>query len=94
MNKHEEIMAELKAIKAEEPIYWLSPPPENCDTCGAPIGKVFYDARTRRGPWACMCPTCQTLGPGMGRVGTGFGQEYRKKGGKWVCTAGAIKSSE
>jgi hypothetical protein len=69
---------------------WLSPVPGFCETCDGPIHKVFYDARTNRGPWACMCKTCQTLGPGLNKLGTGFGQEYTedKKTGLWLKTGG------
>lgn len=69
--------------------YWLSPPPEKCDTCDGPIGRVFYDAKTRMGPWGCLCATCFTLGPGLGKLGTGLGQEYKKQAdGKWLKTGG------
>lgn len=69
---------------------WLSPVPTKCDTCGQPIVKVFYDARTKRGPWACMCEKCQKEGPGVNQVGTGIGQEYTEDeaSGYWVKTAG------
>lgn len=61
-------------------IYWLSPVPEKCETCDAPIGEKFYDAATDSvtGPWACICPTCFTLGPGIGKLGLGLGQEYTR----------------
>lgn len=70
--------------------HWMSPVPGFCDTCDAPIHKLFYDAKTDRGPWACMCRTCFTLGPGINKLGTGFGQEYTedKKSGKWIKTGG------
>lgn len=29
--------------------HWMSPVPGFCDTCDAPIHKVFYDAKTDRG---------------------------------------------
>lgn len=61
--------------------YWMSAPPEKCDTCDEPIGDVFYDAKTEMGPWACMCLSCHTLGPGLGKLGTGLGQEYKKSAG-------------
>lgn len=83
-------------------IQWLSPVPVTCETCDAPIGKVFYDAKTKYGPWACMCPTCfimgpglhkvdpglHKVGPGLHKVGLGLGQEYKKQGGVWIKTAG------
>lgn len=68
---------------------WLSPVPGFCETCDGPIHKVFYDAKTTMGPWACMCKTCFTLGPGVGKLGTGLGQEYTEhKDGKWYKTGG------
>lgn len=70
-------------------VYWLSPVPSNCQTCAAGIGEVFFDAKTQFGPWACLCPTCQEFGPGLGQVGTGRGQKYEKqKDGKWLKTEG------
>lgn len=71
------------------PAYWYSPKPEKCDTCDTPIVSKFYDAKTEMGPWACMCPSCQNLGPGLGQLGLGKGQEYTKQpDGKWLKTAG------
>jgi hypothetical protein len=69
--------------------HWSSPAPHKCDTCGAGIDDVFYDGKTGFGPWACMCPSCFTLGPGLNRLGTGFGQKYEKQAdGKWLKTGG------
>lgn len=71
-----------------ENTYWLSKVPANCETCGTPITNTFYDADTGRG-WACMCPSCQMLGPGKNLLGTGRGQRYDKQpDGKWLKTAG------
>ena len=71
---------------------WLSPVPEKCDTCDTPIENKFYDAKTSMGPWACMCPSCFTLGPGLGKLGQSMGQEYTKtsEDGKiiWKKTGG------
>ena len=71
---------------------WMSAPPKKCDTCDAEIHDKFYDAKTNMGPWGCMCPTCFTLGPGLGQLGLGKGQEYTKRviDGKivWEKTAG------
>jgi len=60
-------------------VKWLGSAPDKCDTCDTPIGNIFYDAKTEFGPWACMCPSCFTLGPGLGKLGTGFGQKFEKK---------------
>lgn len=68
---------------------WIGDAPTKCDTCDTKITTTFFDAKTEMGPWACMCPSCQNLGPGLGEVGTGRGQEYRKqKDGKWLKVAG------
>jgi len=70
-------------------VFWVSPVPEKCDTCPNKIDKVFFDAKTTYGPWACMCPTCQVLGPGLNKVGTGYGQKYEKqRDGRWKKTEG------
>lgn len=68
---------------------WMGQVPEKCDTCDTPIDGKFYDAATKMGAWAYMCPSCHTLGPGLGRLGTGKGQEYtRRADGKYEKTAG------
>ena len=67
---------------------WLGQVPTLCETCDSPITKKFYDAGTQTGPWACMCPSCFAFGPGRGKLGTGVGQEYTKKGEHWVKTGG------
>ncbi len=68
---------------------WMGPVPEKCDTCGTPIDGKFYDAATKMQMWACMCPSCHTLGPGLGLLGPGKGQEYtRRPDGKYEKTAG------
>ena len=79
------------------PVRWLSPVPGFCENCDGPIHKKFYDAATKAGPrsemaiagpWAIMCPTCFTLGPGYGKLGLGFGQEYTFDGKHWNKTGG------
>lgn len=63
--------------------------PKNCDTCGEKLVAVFYDAKTKMGPWANMCRSCFTLGPGLGKLGTGLGQEYTwQHGGFYLKTGG------
>lgn len=70
-------------------VTWSTDNPEACDTCTAKITDKFYDARTKQGPWACMCPMCFNFGPGYAKLGSGFGQEYRKQAnGKFIKTAG------
>ncbi len=46
----------------------------DCDICGHPLSTVFYDAKTRGGPWGLLCPTCFTI-RGVG-IGQGVGQKY------------------
>lgn len=61
-------------------------PPKECDVCHKPIGEEMYDAKTIYGPWANMCVNCfNTIGVGLG---TGLGQMYRLKDGKYVKEAG------
>lgn len=70
-------------------VFWVSPAPKKCVICNAPITKKFYDGATTSGPWACMCPSCFYLGPGLGKLGTGLGQEFTKQAdGRWKKTGG------
>jgi hypothetical protein len=59
-----------------KPVVWVGAAPACCDLCKETIAKVFYDARTRFGPWACLCQACFDL-DGVG-LGTGRGQKYRQ----------------
>ena len=73
----------------EKQVFWLSKPPTRCETCSNDIKSIFYDAKTRMGPWACMCSMCFYIGPGIGQLGTGFGQKYElQEDGKWLKTGG------
>lgn len=80
-----------KPLYTPPPRYWTGRAPKACDICEKPIGTVFTDGKTRRGPWAIMCPDCL---PRMSIArttfhGTGLGQEYTKQAdGKWMKTAG------
>lgn len=68
---------------------WCGPVPSNCDACDASIISKFYDAKTKMGPWGNLCPSCFVLGPGIGKLGTGCGQEYTKQpDGKFLKTGG------
>lgn len=75
-------------------IYWLSPVPSRCETCGTPITNEFIDGKVvindqNQCVCAIHCNTCFTLGPGIGRLGTGLGQRYRKQpNGKWKKVGG------
>jgi hypothetical protein len=58
------------------------------DDFGKPISDVFYDGKTRVGQWAIMTPSSwQTYG--VGRVGIGFAQKYRRQAdGQWLKVEG------
>lgn len=58
---------------------YIGTPPTACDICKRPITNRFYDMATTMGPWANMCPTCALAGPGIGKCGTGRGQQYRRE---------------
>lgn len=47
---------------------------EECDFCGEKAD-TMYDAATKSGPWALMCPKCWKK-HGAGRLGLGYGQRY------------------
>jgi hypothetical protein len=50
-------------------------PPKKCDICKCELKSVFFDAKTKMGPWANMCQDCfNKLGVGLG---TGKGQKYK-----------------
>lgn len=55
-----------------EKIEWTGQ--KTCDYCGK-TAATMYDAATREGPWAFMCPECWRK-HGFARLGTGFGQRY------------------
>lgn len=58
------------------------------DDFGANIDKVFYDGRTRQGPWAIMCVKSWRA-YGVGKTGTGYGQRYEKQeDGRWLKVEG------
>ena len=48
---------------------------DECDICRDKIFQSFFDAKTKMGPWALMCPDCY-LDHGI-RLGEGFGQSYK-----------------
>ena len=72
---------------AKEPVYWLSPLDE-LDDFGQPFGDIMYDGKTRQGPWANMSEVSWKMF-GAGRLGTGYGQKYRKQSdGRWLKIEG------
>jgi hypothetical protein len=49
-------------------------PPKTCDICKKNLVSVFFDAKTKMGPWANLCQDCfNKLGVGLG---IGKGQKY------------------
>ena len=59
---------------------------KTCDICKEPELVVYYDAKTKDGPWADMCSYCfATYGLGLG---TGLGQRYAWDGNKYGKEAG------
>ena len=66
--------------------YWMGVTPTHCDTCGGTLGTVFYDGKTKGGPWGNMCHNCfRYHGTGLG---IGRGQKYKKtkteEGVRWI----------
>jgi hypothetical protein len=53
---------------------WMGAAPETCDLCGNKLHKVFFDAKTSRGPWGILCLPCFAMEGGA--LGTGAGQKY------------------
>jgi len=87
----------MKEIKSQEHLdnmarkgtparYWVGHVPGK-DDFGIPIIDVFYDGKTRAGPWAFMTPAAfANYGVGLG---TGRGQKYeRQADGRWLKTEG------
>lgn len=69
-------------------VYWAGEV-SLCETCDTELQSTFYDAATSLGGWAIMCPSCHHFGPGLGKVGPGAGQFYRKQpDGRWKKVAG------
>jgi hypothetical protein len=58
---------------------WLGTWPAYCDLCNTDLTEqyVFFDAKTKQGPWALLCQEC-VLDYGIG-IGLGRGQMYNAK---------------
>ena len=52
--------------------------PKVCDMCTGGFGNTMYDLKTSDGRWANACRSC--FKGDNGRLGTGFGQKYKKNG--------------
>ena len=60
---------------------------KTCDYCGR-TGETMYDAATKEGPWAFMCPKCWKE-HGFALLGPGFGQRYEKAAdGRYIKAEG------
>lgn len=74
---------------SKRPVTWMGVVVPTCDTCPRPIVSVFYDMKTKQGPWGCLCTDCAFHGDGVAQLGTGLGQRYEKQAdGKWIKTGG------
>lgn len=68
--------------------YWLGSVPQE-DDFGYPITDVFYDAKTKMGPWATMSEKGWKYNRASPKLGTGYGQKYEKQAdGRWLKTEG------
>jgi hypothetical protein len=56
--------------------------PEKCDICHGQLENLYYDAKTKEGPWANMCDSCWTVHRAYSALGTGQGQKYDLRTGK------------
>ncbi len=70
-------------------VEWMGEVPA-MDDFGDPISDEFVDGRTSRGAWAVMTPASFRR-HGVGEVGHGAGQRYRRQGdGRWLKVEGAV----
>jgi hypothetical protein len=68
--------------------YWVSPVGAT-DDFGYPVKDEIIDAPTVEGPWALMTPESWKDNRMYHKLGTGFGQRYKKQSdGKWLKVEG------
>jgi hypothetical protein len=68
-------------------VYWVSPLGIK-DDFGELYKDVMYDGRTNSGPWANMAAQSWRI-YGVGKLGTGYGQKYKKQAdGRWLKVEG------
>lgn len=60
-------------------------PQQRCDICWTQSTTII-DGKTKRGPWAYMCPRCHSFN-GVG-LGEGRGQRFVSVDGKWIKDMG------
>ena len=66
--------------------YWVGEVNEH-DDFEQVIGEEFIDGKTLGGPWAIMTPASWAK-HGVGKLGTGYGQRYKKTLGRWPKVEG------
>ncbi len=78
VNKHDALEVMWRLFMMERKVKWQGK--LYCDICKVDVRKFpsFYDARTKEGAWALMCPDCFTE-HGVGKLGIGWGQCYSSK---------------
>ena len=57
-----------------------------CDFCGKQLDFWYYDGKTSKGPWACMCELC-FFDHGIG-LGMGKGQKFELVNDVWKKVKG------
>lgn len=67
----------VRESKMSQDVYW-NEPIRTRDDFGDYIGHVFYDAKTRMGPWALMSPRNWAI-YSYCKLGMGLGQKYVKQ---------------
>lgn len=68
---------------------WIGTPPSSCDACLGDLNNTFFDAKLKGHGWAIVCQECFNE-RGIG-LGTGKGQQYRKKNNEWVKVKGTTQ---
>jgi hypothetical protein len=67
-------------------LYWKGTV-SKIDDFGVFIGEEFIDGVTWSGKWAIMTPRSWAIN-GLGKLGTGYGQRYRKTPEGWLKVEG------
>jgi hypothetical protein len=74
-------------METAKQIYWMSGLGAK-DDFGIPYTDIMIDGKTRSGPWANMSEKSWRM-YGVGRLGTGYGQKYKKQSdGRWLKIEG------